>query len=171
MEEDAMSVWQKIFQRLNAPELDVVFNDAKPPTLGDYQISNEVQNVLAHLAVSQGKLSRLIRGVSDGVLVTAPLDACIEPDGVEYISEPVSTTLDLLTARSRMVKIWGPFGGTDLFADMFDADTVGGADRLIGVGFPYGPTLAFSRGRYIEMLTLAGNSDFLIKWWNLIPDP
>lgn len=166
-----MGIWQKMLQRIREPALDIPFAGAEPPTLGDFQASNEMFRAIVHPALKIHTFSRFAKGVGDGVQVVVAMDSALEPDGTSVIDEADTPYWDFGSSRPRMVRIAGPYSGSDLWAALYDDLNVGDQEIPLGIVSLYVPVLVFTKQRYLDVVSTTVDNFYAVRWWNLIPGP
>jgi hypothetical protein len=175
----------EMVQVLWGAAFDLVGIDREPRSAGPVQVSNDAVRSLAHLVGFDGQNSRLVRvapasdvampGVGPraaesglaGVLITVPFDALLIPDVTGQIVEGTSPTHDFLTAAPRLVRIDGPFDGTDKVGTVYDSTSSGDETRLIGASASGFPVFARTAARYLDVLTITKDNYWSVKAWLL----
>ena len=102
-----MGAWQRLLQRIQTSVLDLVAVERSPGFVGDYQVSNELVNTLAHLVGQDGVASRLLRICPDGRLAVMPPSWGMIPETVRTgaLTSTAPETLYFDTAEHRLVRI------------------------------------------------------------------
>jgi len=154
-------------QRSLDGKLELQGIELAPTQGGPFDISPEIGRVVANLAGVDKGVTRLLKAVPSGALLTVPFVGVVKPDGYAIVDIGVPSYPDMGSARPRMIRVI-PFKITLAeSAGLYECTVAGCTIRAIGFVTHTTPMIFYVESQYLKWSSAAAEAVARIEWWNL----